>query len=234
ANGVKHRGNVLVEASRPVLLGAIENCSVVHPASAIEEHVELTRFLDCAAHRRAIGHIEHNGFDLWILRRKILHFREGSARSDHMGPFARESQGNCTTDSLPCSSDERTLTRKPAGHLHHSPDNQRPLYTLDVGFRSWQDRICRRTTGRRELREWAEVRRRKENERDTQAVARGLGSSPRLYQRALEILESQIENGEWPAEATLTETGIAARLGISRAPARRALAELEKTGLIAR
>jgi len=78
------------------------------------------------------------------------------------------------------------------------------------------------------------VRRRKENERDTQAVARGLGSSPRLYQRALEILESQIENGEWPAEATLTETGIAARLGISRAPARRALAELEKTGLIAR
>lgn len=78
------------------------------------------------------------------------------------------------------------------------------------------------------------MRRRKDNERDTQAVIRGLGSSPRLYQRALEVLESQIKNGEWPADTILTETGIATRLGISRAPARRALAELEKTGLIAR
>src|SRR5690606_41701671 len=50
--------------------------------------------------------------------------------------------------SLPCYSDEGTLTRKPAGHLHHSPNNQRLLYTLDVGFRSRQDRICGRPTGK--------------------------------------------------------------------------------------
>lgn len=60
------------------------------------------------------------------------------------------------------------------------------------------------------------------------------GSSPRLYQRVVEILSSQIRRGKLAAHAALTETAVAARFGISRAPARRALSELEQAGLIAR
>jgi DNA-binding GntR family transcriptional regulator len=60
------------------------------------------------------------------------------------------------------------------------------------------------------------------------------GSSPRLYQRVIEILDGQIRQGAIAADAALTETAVAARFGISRAPARRALVELEQAGLIAR
>jgi DNA-binding GntR family transcriptional regulator len=60
------------------------------------------------------------------------------------------------------------------------------------------------------------------------------GSSPRLYQRVFEILAEQIRRGALGAGAILTETGVAARFGISRAPARQALDELVRAGLIAR
>lgn len=60
------------------------------------------------------------------------------------------------------------------------------------------------------------------------------GSSPRLYQRVHAILASQIASGGLPADEALTETAIAARFGVSRAPARRALAELERDGLVER
>lgn len=62
--------------------------------------------------------------------------------------------------------------------------------------------------------------------------SRVAGSSPRLYQRVYEILADQIGRGTLPADAPLTETAVAARFGISRAPARRALAELAEAGLI--
>jgi DNA-binding GntR family transcriptional regulator len=58
------------------------------------------------------------------------------------------------------------------------------------------------------------------------------GRSPRLYQRALEVIASEIRSGRWPDAAKLNETTVAARFGISRAPARQALAELELSGLI--
>jgi DNA-binding GntR family transcriptional regulator len=60
------------------------------------------------------------------------------------------------------------------------------------------------------------------------------GSAPRLYERVIEILDSQIRQGTLAANAALTESAVAARFGISRAPARRALSELEQAGLIAR
>lgn len=60
------------------------------------------------------------------------------------------------------------------------------------------------------------------------------GSSPRLYQRVVEILTNEIRQGAIAAHATLTETAVAVRFGISRAPARRALFELEKAGLVAK
>ena len=60
------------------------------------------------------------------------------------------------------------------------------------------------------------------------------GAAPRLYQRVIALLDSQIRQGTLAASAALTESAVAARFGISRAPARRALSELERTGLIAR
>jgi DNA-binding GntR family transcriptional regulator len=60
------------------------------------------------------------------------------------------------------------------------------------------------------------------------------GSSPRLYQRVIEIVADEIRQGVRAAPAALTESSVAARFGISRAPARRALLELERVGLIAR
>jgi DNA-binding GntR family transcriptional regulator len=71
-------------------------------------------------------------------------------------------------------------------------------------------------------------------EQRTAGVAAEAGSSPRLYQRVIEILDGQIRQGTLPADAALTETAVAARFGISRAPARRALIELQQAGLIAR
>ncbi|WP_265519096.1 GntR family transcriptional regulator [Nitratireductor luteus] len=60
----------------------------------------------------------------------------------------------------------------------------------------------------------------------------GAGRAPRLYQRAFEILAAQIEDGMLKPGARLTESAIAGQFGISRAPARRALAELEGIGLV--
>lgn len=60
----------------------------------------------------------------------------------------------------------------------------------------------------------------------------GSGVSPRLYQRAFAILRGQILRGELAPASRLIETGVAERFGISRAPARRALAELARAGLI--
>lgn len=58
------------------------------------------------------------------------------------------------------------------------------------------------------------------------------GAVPRLYQRAFGILANQIGSGAIPAGSRLGETTVAAQFGISRAPARLALAELQRSGLI--
>ena len=58
------------------------------------------------------------------------------------------------------------------------------------------------------------------------------GPTPRLYQRAFDILARQIGEGVIPAGTRLQESGIAQQFGISRAPARRALAELAERGLL--
>ncbi len=58
------------------------------------------------------------------------------------------------------------------------------------------------------------------------------GAAPRLYRRACEIVAGEIVAGIVPQGARLTETTIANRFGISRAPARQALAELERLHLV--
>jgi DNA-binding GntR family transcriptional regulator len=58
------------------------------------------------------------------------------------------------------------------------------------------------------------------------------GAAPRLYERAQEILRARLRDGQIPAGERLYESRIAAEFGISRAPARRALAELATEGLI--
>lgn len=60
------------------------------------------------------------------------------------------------------------------------------------------------------------------------------GSSPRLYERVVDILSGQLHDGTPAVDEPMTETAIAARFGISRSPARRALEELEKAGLLVR
>lgn len=64
--------------------------------------------------------------------------------------------------------------------------------------------------------------------------AASAGSTPRLYQRAFERLAAQIAAGDITPGQELRETLVAAQFGISRAPARRALAELAAAGLVAR
>jgi DNA-binding GntR family transcriptional regulator len=78
------------------------------------------------------------------------------------------------------------------------------------------------------------VQRRRARDEGGEGLAAEAGSSPRLYQRVVAILDSQIRQGAIAADAALTETAVATRFGISRAPARRALVELEQAGLIAR
>jgi DNA-binding GntR family transcriptional regulator len=63
---------------------------------------------------------------------------------------------------------------------------------------------------------------------------KGAGPSPRLYQRAYDLLAEKIRNGLAPIGSELSETSVAAQFGVSRAPARRALHELAKAGLIER
>lgn len=75
---------------------------------------------------------------------------------------------------------------------------------------------------------------RMQNRTDAEQVPIAAGSSPRLYERVFDILSEQIAQGRLGTEAALTETAVASRFGVSRAPARRALAELEQAGLIRR
>jgi DNA-binding GntR family transcriptional regulator len=59
-----------------------------------------------------------------------------------------------------------------------------------------------------------------------------IGVAPRLYERVYGILARQIELGERAPGARLGESGLAAQFGVSRAPVRQALVELERNGLI--
>jgi DNA-binding GntR family transcriptional regulator len=87
-------------------------------------------------------------------------------------------------------------------------------------------------TGKRAQR-WAAPARMRRRPRDIEAEsAPQLGTAPRLYQRVCDILAGQIQSGQLTAGAPLKETGVAAMFGISRAPVRQALAELEEKGLI--
>lgn len=59
-----------------------------------------------------------------------------------------------------------------------------------------------------------------------------LGVTPRLYEQIYNIIAQQIRNGERPRGERLGESNVAAKFGVSRAPVRQALAELERDGLI--
>lgn len=54
----------------------------------------------------------------------------------------------------------------------------------------------------------------------------------KLYRRACDMLAREIRSGFVAAGTRLTETAVAERFGISRAPARQALAELEELGFV--
>jgi DNA-binding GntR family transcriptional regulator len=58
------------------------------------------------------------------------------------------------------------------------------------------------------------------------------GTAPRLFERAAALLAGQIASGALGEGSYLTELMVAERFGISRAPARRALGELAKGGLL--
>lgn len=58
------------------------------------------------------------------------------------------------------------------------------------------------------------------------------GIAPRLYQRVCEVIAADIASGVIVQGTRLTETAVAKRFGISRAPARQALAELEALKLV--
>jgi DNA-binding GntR family transcriptional regulator len=60
------------------------------------------------------------------------------------------------------------------------------------------------------------------------------GTVPRLHARAFEILAERIAQGVLPPGAKLLESRLAEEFGISRAPARQALAALEAEGLVRR
>lgn len=60
------------------------------------------------------------------------------------------------------------------------------------------------------------------------------GVTPRLYQRATDLLGRQIEQGMLPAGTRVTEAMVAEQFGISRAPARQALTALERRGLLSK
>lgn len=60
------------------------------------------------------------------------------------------------------------------------------------------------------------------------------GIAPRLHERAFDILASQIASGALVPGERLLESRVAERFGISRAPARQALARLERVGLVSR
>jgi DNA-binding GntR family transcriptional regulator len=58
------------------------------------------------------------------------------------------------------------------------------------------------------------------------------GTVPRLYRQAFQILAGQIGGGTVAPGQRLTESSVAAQFGISRAPARQALAELAREGFV--
>ncbi|WP_117192832.1 GntR family transcriptional regulator [Rhizobium terrae] len=58
------------------------------------------------------------------------------------------------------------------------------------------------------------------------------GVAPRLYQQVFEIVAGQIAQGNLPPGARLNESSLAEQFKISRAPARQALTELERHGLL--
>lgn len=58
------------------------------------------------------------------------------------------------------------------------------------------------------------------------------GAAPRLHQRIFEILAARIADGTLPAGTLLLESRLAQQFGISRAPARQALARLAVEGLV--
>lgn len=60
------------------------------------------------------------------------------------------------------------------------------------------------------------------------------GAAPRLHERTFEILAARIAEGALPAGTLLLESRLARQFGISRAPARQALARLEMLGLVRR
>ncbi|MDI4663907.1 GntR family transcriptional regulator [Xanthobacter autotrophicus] len=66
------------------------------------------------------------------------------------------------------------------------------------------------------------------------AAARASGVAPRLHERAFDILASQIVSGALRPGERLLESRVAEKFGISRAPARQALARLEQLGLVRR
>ena len=61
-----------------------------------------------------------------------------------------------------------------------------------------------------------------------------LGASPRLYERAIDTVADRVKRGILPTGAQITESMLAEQLGIGRAPARRALVELEGRGVVER
>lgn len=60
------------------------------------------------------------------------------------------------------------------------------------------------------------------------------GITPRLHERAFDILAGQIASGALATGERLLESRVAERFGISRAPARQALTRLEHLGLVRR
>lgn len=90
---------------------------------------------------------------------------------------------------------------------------------------------CPRTT-LTAFRSWAFPVRKRQNEQGIRNRKTMRSISPKLYERARDSLAADITNSVIPSEKRLTESWVAERFGISRAPARRALAELEQLGLI--
>lgn len=58
------------------------------------------------------------------------------------------------------------------------------------------------------------------------------GAAPRLYQQVYEIVAGQVSQGILRPGTRINESSIAEQFGISRAPARQALAELEREGFL--
>lgn len=58
------------------------------------------------------------------------------------------------------------------------------------------------------------------------------GPAPRLYRQVYDIVAEQIRAGALPHGTRLQESQLAARFGVSRAPTRQALADLEADGLV--